>query len=1692
MPAVVTAHTVFAIDAFYVYGIEVLALGEVEILVQWVFNPSRGVVATEKKTTFFLWGSIDSATEDEGDDDPDDEDPTTKEEADRKAREVKDAEERLKTQLNEIEVKSGDYQIQVHVIEARDLKAQDYGGTSDPVAYVECFGEKVSTKVHPKVLSCVFDELFIINKRGLDKEEFSEGSIRVSVMDADTVTRNDLIGSYVVDASYVYFQKNHEIYRTWVALINDQDPESQQIQGFLKLSIQVIGPGDKVYIHDEAEDREREKQEDMRADGGISGMVVMPPALRREVKWLVTTVWRAEYLPIMDVGIRGISDNKIDAFVQVDFGDIKPLRTKAKTMKGDRSKLAPEWRTELWVPVTVPTGTQTIKYTVWDYEITQPNELVATWYERFGVVDSLSGKKRAPYWTNLYGAAVETSLVSGDALKFRGKDWNKFYNTYPLHASTYRGRVLMSQRVVNREDQPDKYRIGKNAVGLNPFRRKVKKLERRFEPPTETRVLQCIAIAGSELPRFRSTALKNIGGTSKMQLAVSWGRHNTLSGSKANNNGATEWFELLSGIEEEYPSDSTQCPDVFIYLSKEGTNPCSFKRLKVCEKIPNFADAKPTWFVLTEDRGLNQLSHGEFPGAVLLQLGIGTVDEWSQYKNTWEADLKHMTHRTPYRLRCHLFQARALPSLDIDGSVDAYLQVHFNGMDPGKTEVVRESNDPTFYQTIEFDCALPRLEYAPLVFVQVRDYNFTGQDTYVGCFFADLSKDASKTKSDDKTGERRDHGDKDFPDPRWFNLMREEKDDTPGQVLASFELLPKSTPDQKLAPAKSLEPARKPAIVDIVALGCRSLVPYQQMHMQLPYCVFELEGKDCVKEIARTDPSKKPTPQNPNFLQHIKMEVEIPENAIFASPLKLTVRDIRLGGYVKPVVGTAVIRLDEKIPWSRTYKPPKKRVDEVFDVRDVDFKAATTTLAPVAEEGVAESKTTDDAAAAVPSAPSMSPGPMAQGAVAPLTESESAVTAAMTAELEYLVKKQTPRDSDDGAGVFGALLHVNQAELASSRKTMTRKKGALDRLLGIRRDEDDFEDLISQEDYEEAEPEWKKDRPILKAELEDELRETPFETYDITLGSKAGTLLRDPDFRVTGRFKGIVRVLEKDSDVEQFDLPELLKPRGYKIRLYVIRGIGLTPMDPGFMGRPGKSDPYLRVELGKTKFDDRKNYVPDATDVDLYKVVELNTELPGGSQLVVDLLDYDDIGLSDDLIGSTTIDLEDRWFLKRWRAIGKEKRCDKLGAMRFDVKPLERRGLYTKTCTAPQGTLECWVDILTPAEASTFPPDDVSLPPVLEAEIRLVVWKARDMVNMDTITNMNDLYVKAWCEDSEPQCTDIHWRAKGGKGSFNWRMKFKVNLGHNTKIMRFPYLFIQAWDQDILKWNDIIAESQVDLGRYLKKCYQKRQTIKLFKGMGGVKKVGAKNKPDPSKQAPSAVNDEENPLVPAADVPAPDVDDSLQRQRRAALEEERRQQEQAERRRRQKKKKKKKKEAEPEKKPGQCGYCWKALGACWYCCCAGRGKEVEATGADTKEAQDKEVADEDTEAFVAQFKEMTGWGDTDPKDSSWLYMDKLDHETGVREPMGRLCVSLSILPKGIADVEQAGFGRSEPNQHPYLPPPTGRLYFSLNPFIMGSQLCGPKICAQLTSCIICLGVIALAIFCQPALNALVYLFFNTF
>lgn len=109
------------------------------------------------------------------------------------------------------------------------------------------------------------------------------------------------------------------------------------------------------------------------------------------------------------------------------------------------------------------------------------------------------------------------------------------------------------------------------------------------------------------------------------------------------------------------------------------------------------------------------------------------------------------------------------------------------------------------------------------------------------------------------------------------------------------------------------------------------------------------------------------------------------------------------------------------------------------------------------------------------------------------------------------------------------------------------------------------------------------------------------------------------------------------------------------ITIYSRRATNLTGMNVSISGKPGNSDPYLRVTLGKFVFDDRENAVDDVKETDLYKVIIIKAELPGASQLAIEVMDKNTFS-SDALIGKTVIDLEDRWFDARWQALGIENR----------------------------------------------------------------------------------------------------------------------------------------------------------------------------------------------------------------------------------------------------------------------------------------------------------------------------------------------------------------------------------------------------------------------------------------------------
>jgi len=576
--------------------------GELELLIHWKYNkdiPRNSSVGRKASIMEMFSGrnSIDDeeASEDEDEDEDEKEKPKTEEEIEKERLEKEENENKLKEELGDIEIKSGDYQVQVHIIEVRDLKAEDDNGLSDPVVYVEAFGQKFNTKVIHKCLSAVYDERFIINIRDLDKEVFDAGQIKCTVMDADFGSRNDMIGAFVVDASRIYCSKGHEMYRKWVGLFDDTDLNDNGVQGYLKLSITIIGPGDKMKVHDEESDKKEEAEREARE--GVTD-VMMPPSIERETLYLVTTVYRAEYLPVMDQGT--FSTHGIDAYFQVECGTAK-MKTKVRHLEGDRSALNPEFNTELWIPVTVPIMSDIIKYTVWDKDRGPSGDsLVSTFSDKFNILNMDSDKSTPPRWRILMGAQVNGYNTLSNTIGKLGntKDWKDHYNRFTDNAPHYRGRVLIKQKIVkvapNKKDGTER--------GVECFRRAVKSIQPALTPPWKSFKVRAMIISGTEIPVFKNMT----GNTRKMMVKIQCGKFEILTSRKENNNGVCEWSEVIETEEIRYPVDLDQIPDVVVSICKgkdaETVLPVAYKRFKFADLVNERFEGDTKWVMLEEDK----------------------------------------------------------------------------------------------------------------------------------------------------------------------------------------------------------------------------------------------------------------------------------------------------------------------------------------------------------------------------------------------------------------------------------------------------------------------------------------------------------------------------------------------------------------------------------------------------------------------------------------------------------------------------------------------------------------------------------------------------------------------------------------------------------------------------------------------------------------------------------------------------------------------------------------------------------------------------------------------------------------------------------------------------------------------------------------------------------------------------------
>ncbi|XP_015759469.1 PREDICTED: dysferlin-like [Acropora digitifera] len=292
--------------------------------------------------------------------------------------------------------------------------------------------------------------------------------------------------------------------------------------------------------------------------------------------------------------------------------------------------------------------------------------------------------------------------------------------------------------------------------------------------------------------------------------------------------------------------------------------------------------------------------------------------------------------------------------------------------------------------------------------------------------------------------------------------------------------------------------------------------------------------------------------------------------------------------------------------------------------------------------------------------------------------------------------------------------------------------------------------------------------------------------------------------------------------------------------------LNLQPRDDS-----GTADPYLRVTLGKQKFDDEDNYKPYTLNPVFGRLFEMTAVIPIVKDLKIAVVDYDIIG-RDDVIGETTIDLEQRVLSRHRATVGCAKCYSKAGPDKWrDIR--KPRTILKDWCLMHNKPLPEYNDepcsvmldgtVYTLSQFGKYKPlyEMVSFRFYLTAPsyvLRVIIWNTKDVIMQETsITGekMSDIYVKGWIDGiDESQETDVHYRSMDGEGNFNWRFVFPFNYIptekklvvsekknfwslDETRDKLTPRLMIQIWDNDLgFASDDFLGTLQLDLTALIK------------------------------------------------------------------------------------------------------------------------------------------------------------------------------------------------------------------------------------------------------------------------------------
>ncbi|KAK3536663.1 hypothetical protein QTP86_015460, partial [Hemibagrus guttatus] len=613
-----------------------------------------------------------------------------------------------------------------------------------------------------------------------------------------------------------------------------------------------------------------------------------------------------------------------------------------------------------------------------------------------------------------------------------------------------------------------------------------------------------------------------------------------------------------------------------------------------------------------------------------------------------------------FQLRAHIYQARGIIAADDDGLSDPFIKVVFSTQCQ-VTQIMEDTLSPTWCELLLYDQILMEgskddfRDDPPVIIINIYDYNKLGSPQSLGRAFAE-----PELKFVEEPYKK--------PMLKFFDITKGKSN--AGELLAAFELIeldysgfgepvlpldvePREPEyfesDRRYIIPEGVRPVLRKFRIEVLYWGLRDLKRVNLFEVEKPQVRMECSGQLIEsEEIANYK-------QNPNFSETVKhFDVELPELVYLHPPLTIFVMEQRAFGRLV-LVGTHVVQglmhfapkdlddwkeEDEEEPREEK-KPPKQNTPlqtvMSMDLRGLPLKDTKILINPinlVTAPLKAVTKKEEELEEEEPE------------------KEELDWWSKYYASLEELEKQEEKDDEmddpQDGAQLIAPLMFL-----------LT--EGGNFNMSSLEAEEDNAVIV----DIEPPKPKRRKiaTLKLYKTEIENEFSQFMdwLHTFPIYKGkSNCDDDDEDESERIMGKYKGsflIYPIAAEDEDVD-FQITNGIpknSPIKILVRVYVVKATNLAPADPN-----GKADPYVVVKVGQQQLDSKERYIPKQLNPVFGEVFELTVSFPLETELTLTVYDHDLVG-SDDPIGETRIDLENRFYSRHRATCGISLHYDKDG-----------------------------------------------------------------------------------------------------------------------------------------------------------------------------------------------------------------------------------------------------------------------------------------------------------------------------------------------------------------------------------------------------------------------------------------------